>query len=495
MDGLRHRDDWLAWRKEQRLEHRVSGCAYLKLHCETRLLVDVPSDLFRQTVLPWCEDGLIPTTIHVRCDPQGNRFITSVWEGNARSPADESQYARRVAGLALALGHFGQSDAILDGLRERWGRTVRTALIEGVPKVMDPPIIIDWIQGESSAGMQANYLEILGQWPVDRFNDPDRSYLMSRVPELASNSTDARVANVARWCCTQWDIDIPKNIVTPEKVADSDRNWYVNALGQQMVIVRATGKKILSGRDGYQRVWTQLERDFAILSTEVPGEDYAEFLKDPRVQRWIEADPRTRSNKASLPGTAQREISWDIAIHYCQWLNEKDGVPEDQWCYDNLWQADPTQHPVPRPDNLSRTGYRLPTHAEWIYACMSGATTPWHFGSEESHIGSYEWTLPHSENRPQAVARLRPNAFGLFDMGGNLTEWTEGPYRGVSRDHGRYFLRDIRNSRNSTEKYYVNAGGRFRFTAQSAVSDNQSLNERDYVSISTGMRVARTVAP
>ncbi|HZN39195.1 MAG TPA: bifunctional serine/threonine-protein kinase/formylglycine-generating enzyme family protein [Planctomycetota bacterium] len=62
---------------------------------------------------------------------------------------------------------------------------------------------------------------------------------------------------------------------------------------------------------------------------------------------------------------------------------------------------------------------QMPTEAQWEYACRAGTTTPWCAGPDWASVSSYGWFGP----RPQPVGKLRPNAFGLFDMHGNVAEW------------------------------------------------------------------------
>ena len=78
------------------------------------------------------------------------------------------------------------------------------------------------------------------------------------------------------------------------------------------------------------------------------------------------------------------------------------------------------------PDYLQRTGYRLPSEAEWEYACRAGTTTARYFGETERLLGEYAWYSKTSGDKWMLpVGTLRPNGAGLFDMQGNVLEWCQ----------------------------------------------------------------------
>lgn len=89
-------------------------------------------------------------------------------------------------------------------------------------------------------------------------------------------------------------------------------------------------------------------------------------------------------------------ITWNDAIGYCNWLSEQE-----------------------------RVTYRLPTEAEWEYACRAGTTTQYWFGDDHAELENYEWRTESARSSPHPVGTKLPNAFGLFDMHGSLYEWCQ----------------------------------------------------------------------
>jgi serine/threonine-protein kinase len=109
------------------------------------------------------------------------------------------------------------------------------------------------------------------------------------------------------------------------------------------------------------------------------------------------------------------QITWNDACAYCAWLSEQD--QRTPW-----YRADGKGGWVIA---AQASGYRLPTEAEWEYACRAGTTTQYSFGDDSGELEQFGWYKKNAGGRTQPVALKLPNPFGLFDMHGNVQEWCQ----------------------------------------------------------------------
>jgi formylglycine-generating enzyme required for sulfatase activity len=129
--------------------------------------------------------------------------------------------------------------------------------------------------------------------------------------------------------------------------------------------------------------------------------------------------------KAQLPNPSHwqespqqpvERVRWRDAKRYC---NERSLLEHLKLCYDEKtvdWDCD-----------YGANGYRLPTEAEWEYACRAGADGPYDFGRGD-RLRQYAWLADNSDQKTHPVGQKKPNGFGIYDLYGNVSEWCEDVY-------------------------------------------------------------------
>ena len=120
-------------------------------------------------------------------------------------------------------------------------------------------------------------------------------------------------------------------------------------------------------------------------------------------------------------------VSWFDAVAYCNWLSKQEGLPEDQWCYLRNEKGQYDLGMTIPGDFLKRKGYRLPTEAEWEYACRAGAITSRYYGLALDLLPKYASYAANSAEHASPGGSLLPNDLGLFDILGNVFEWCNEP--------------------------------------------------------------------
>ena len=157
-----------------------------------------------------------------------------------------------------------------------------------------------------------------------------------------------------------------------------------------------------------------IKHRFAISSTEVTRDQYLHLVPNFRHEQMY------RSPREDCPIVG---ITWHDAAKYCNELSRAEGVPQSQWCYVRV--AGARQDLFAEADEWQKkAGYRLPSEAEWEYACRAGTVTDRYYGRSDELLDRYAWFAAQT-GQTIPVASLKPNNWGLFDMLGNVMEWCQ----------------------------------------------------------------------
>lgn len=227
---------------------------------------------------------------------------------------------------------------------------------------------------------------------------------------------------------------------------------FDNSLGMKFVAIPA-GSFMMgspSGKKGRYRDEKQhrvsLTEGFYIQTTEVTQSQWKAVMGN---------NPSRFKNCFNCPVDW---VSWNDVQYFIRKLNRKEGTDK----------------------------YRLPTEAEWEYAARSGSRSAYSFGDNERQLSAYAWFSGNSDEKPHAVGQKKPNAWGLYDMHGNLQEWCQDWYG----DYPSGFLLNPRGP--SSGSYRVLRGGSWLSRPRDVRCADRSRNRPGGRFYSVGFRLLRT---
>jgi serine/threonine protein kinase/formylglycine-generating enzyme required for sulfatase activity len=379
-------------------------------------------------------------------------------------PAD-AQAATARANLEIALWRLGQPEAIQQRLRRVEDRTVTSVLIEylsqaGIDAEEIRSRMAELVRDQADSVELSGLLLALGQF---RLLGSQRHQMLRDLERIHREHPDPGVHSAAEWLLQQWGQEPAVESVRKSRRGQEpeDRGWRINSQGQTLAILGPVDTFPMSSTKSERqnlppgagsderRHWRSIPRQFEISLREVTIGDYLPFeadwlallnqkladVEDAEVRPALEFQVNRISTLTAKRQRLDRnlpvtEVSWLEAAAYCNWLSAREGFAPADCCYPSLARLalEAGQLVVTPADVVHLPGYRLPTAAEWEYACRAGSVTSWPWGGFHLMFDRYAWMELNSKGAVHVVGLLKPNRLGLFDVLGNVSEWCHDPY-------------------------------------------------------------------
>ena len=302
---------------------------------------------------------------------------------------------------------------------------------------------------------------------------------ISKNPDLdgekSGNDMSRTESNSARSRMPQF-FDALKGASKSEAVS-SQREWakYLgtevqikNRIGMEFVLI-PPGEFMMGSREDEKdrtdsegpRHLVKLSQPYFLGTHEVTQKQWREVMGS---EPWLDEDGEPRTNVKTGNDYPATYMSWDDTVAFCKKLSDREGVD-----------------------------YRLPTEAEWEYACRGGTTTVYSFGDSAADLSQYAWYTKNAwdERYAHRVGQKRSNPFGLHDMPGNVWEWCSDWYGDAY--YGKSSSIDPQGPKTGSRRVY--RGGSWRDDPGRCRSAGRGGNSPDSRGIVLGIRVLRSSVP
>ena len=400
---------------------------------------------------------------------------------------------RRTANYALALLALEHVEPVWPLFRHAENDDLRTNLINRAADAGVAAATLARRAGDDpDPTIRAALLLALGEYSLSRLSHAERDRLKPDLRKVYATDPDPGVHSAAWWLLARWGDQEELARVELSLASNGPvggKRWYVTRSGHSMAVVYGPVEFVMGSHEivrdrkdeGAHRV--RIGRTFAIATRETTVFQYGAFDRSA----WPGKDsPEGRDAPIS-------NRSYIDCIAYCRWLTAQEGMTDERMMCYPLVETFVRDGMRPYPDYLDRPGYRLPTEAEWEFACRAGALTPRPFGRFEDFISRYAWWLPESGGAPHPVGLKKPNDLGLFDMLGNLSEWCSDAYQRYEATMADPIVDDRGHIGDDAQR--VLRGGAYFSSAAALRSATRSLGHGGEGIPFFGFRVARTLRP
>jgi serine/threonine protein kinase/formylglycine-generating enzyme required for sulfatase activity len=414
------------------------------------------------------------------CVEEFRPFLSESPSSDAK-PDIRDGFWKKQANAAICLLALGEQEAVWPLLKHSPNPSLRSFIIDRLARLgADYKTLAERLVEEAEPSTRQALILALGDFDVGKFSTEQRQKLVETLSGLYRHDPDSGVHSAVAWTLRQYQSDQTVTRLDTElqkastKGGGMDRHWFINSEGQTFIVVDGPVEFLMGETNTATKV--TIAYRFAMATHEVTVEQFQKFRSGYKPYTDYAPD-------ADCPANF---VSWYDAAAYCNWLSQQEGIPKEQWCYEGNDKGDyATGMKIPA-DYVKRTGYRLPTVAEWEYNCRAKTNTSYSFGEPEELLRRYAWYSENSHNRSWPVGRLRPNALGLFDMHGNAWERCHDSWHqaGEKANAGSETVKD--------EHHRVLRGGAFSNQPSDVRFAKRAYFQPAYRSYVIGFRPART---
>jgi formylglycine-generating enzyme required for sulfatase activity len=403
--------------------------------------------------------------------------------------------------LAATLLHLGSPKAAEDlAAAEDGDPSDRTKFISSFrPWRADSGQVAKILGNSGSAELRAMLCLALAEIPLEEVLSDHQPALQVALLHLYQKDPDRCVHSAAGLVLRRWwpEAALP-SVQAPPGV---ERSWFVNSQGMTMLYIPpgtftmgAAGIGEVKRNQAELHV-VELTRPFYMCDRETWVDLFKRYWSDLDCPPELKPKgPRPDPGVSPTGEHPVQMVTWGDAVRFCNWLSWKEGRTP---CYTNFRIEQkvyvPESNERPNADHwdcdFTANGYRLPTEAEWEYACRAGTTTGYSFGDDEKELARYcvfdGWLAA-------PVATKLPNPWGLFDMHGNIREWC-WDFWSANYPKGR--VTDPTGPTGRSAVHMQRGGSWYDYGRTCRSAERQANYYRPFVDKVSGIRVVCTAFP